>query len=124
MILFFGEFDSKSHKILDEKYGNYRLLIAGADNFNGEYPRLAKELGVEARVDFLGHRNDIELLDTNRSLKMIAVHGPLGLTLKSIGKLTANNLNRHLAPTKTRQTRLTHKALFYRLNNCRNFFCR
>ena len=47
-------------KILDEKYGNYRLLIAGADNFNGEYPRLAKELGVDGKVDFLGHRNDID----------------------------------------------------------------
>lgn len=36
-----------------------RLLIAGADNFNGEYPRLAKELGIENKVDFLGHREDI-----------------------------------------------------------------
>lgn len=36
-----------------------RLIIAGADNFNGEYVRLAKELGVESKVDFLGHREDI-----------------------------------------------------------------
>ncbi len=42
----------KTHK-------NVRLIIAGADNFNGEYPRLAKELGVEDKVDFLGHREDI-----------------------------------------------------------------
>ncbi|MEE0980929.1 MAG: glycosyltransferase family 4 protein [Acutalibacteraceae bacterium] len=43
----------KTHK-------NVRLIIAGADNFNGEYPRLAKELGIEANVDFLGHREDID----------------------------------------------------------------
>lgn len=36
-----------------------RLIIAGADNFNGEYVRLAKELGIEDKVDFLGHREDI-----------------------------------------------------------------
>ncbi len=50
----------KALKLLSEKSGNYRLLIAGADNFNGEYPRLAKKLGVENRVDFLGHRSDID----------------------------------------------------------------
>lgn len=46
-------------KILNDKHGDVRLLIAGADNFNGEYPRLAKELGVQDKVEFLGHRNDI-----------------------------------------------------------------
>ncbi len=39
-----------------------RLLIAGADNFDGRYKLLAKELGVSDRVDFLGHREDVELL--------------------------------------------------------------
>ena len=49
----------KTHK-------DVRLIIAGADNFNGEYPRLAKELGVEDKVDFLGHREDInDLLHTS-----------------------------------------------------------
>lgn len=46
-------------KILNEKHGDVRLLIAGADNFNGAYPRLAKELGVADKVEFLGHRHDI-----------------------------------------------------------------
>lgn len=39
---------------------NVRLLIAGADNFNGEYIRLAKELEVDDKVDFLGHREDVD----------------------------------------------------------------
>lgn len=47
-------------KILNGNGGNYRLLIVGADNFNGEYPGFAKEIGVEKSVDFLGHRSDID----------------------------------------------------------------
>ncbi|MBQ8783398.1 MAG: glycosyltransferase family 4 protein [Clostridia bacterium] len=39
-----------------------RLLLAGADNFNGEYQRLAKELNVDDRIEFLGHREDVEKL--------------------------------------------------------------
>lgn len=50
----------RSLKILNEKHPEVRLLIAGADNFNGEYPKLAKELGIENNVDFLGHRSDID----------------------------------------------------------------
>lgn len=46
-------------KIISEKRNDVRLLIAGADNFNGEYPKLAKELGIDSKVDFLGHREDI-----------------------------------------------------------------
>ncbi len=46
-------------KKLSETRSDVRLLIAGADNFKGEYPRLAKELGVDGNVDFLGHREDI-----------------------------------------------------------------
>lgn len=38
------------------------LLIAGADNFEGKYKLLAKELGVSDRVEFLGHRDDAEQL--------------------------------------------------------------
>ncbi|MCQ2484193.1 MAG: glycosyltransferase family 4 protein [Clostridia bacterium] len=47
-------------KILNEKHPEIKLLIAGADNFNGEYPKLAKELGIEDKVEFLGHRSDID----------------------------------------------------------------
>lgn len=36
-----------------------RLLIAGADNFEGKYISYAKQLGVDGRVDFLGHREDV-----------------------------------------------------------------
>lgn len=46
-------------KLISEKRDDVRLLIAGADNFNGEYPKLAKELGIDSKVDFLGHREDI-----------------------------------------------------------------
>lgn len=46
-------------KLITEKRDNVRLIIAGADNYAGEYPRLAKELGVDGKVDFLGHREDI-----------------------------------------------------------------
>ncbi len=45
------------------KTQNVKLLLAGADNFNGEYQKLAKELKVEDKVQFLGHREDVaELL--------------------------------------------------------------
>ncbi len=44
---------------VSKKHDNVRLIIAGADNFNGEYPRLAKELEIDSKVDFLGHREDI-----------------------------------------------------------------
>ncbi|MGN1168833.1 MAG: glycosyltransferase family 4 protein [Acutalibacteraceae bacterium] len=38
---------------------NVRLLIAGADNFDGRYISYAKQLGVDGKVDFLGHREDV-----------------------------------------------------------------
>ncbi len=44
------------------KKENVRLLLAGADNFAGEYHKKAKMLGVEDRIDFLGHREDVEQL--------------------------------------------------------------
>lgn len=47
-------------KNLKEKHPEIKLLIVGADNFNGEYPKLAKELEIEDRVEFLGHRSDID----------------------------------------------------------------
>ncbi len=49
----------KALKALSEKRDDVRLLIVGADNFKGEYPRLSEELGVDGKVDFLGHREDI-----------------------------------------------------------------
>lgn len=49
-----------SLKLLNEKNDIYRLLIVGADNFEGKYVQLAKNIGVENKVDFLGHREDIE----------------------------------------------------------------
>lgn len=39
-----------------------RLLIVGADNYGGRYVKLAEELGVRNRVDFLGFREDAEEL--------------------------------------------------------------
>lgn len=50
----------KSLKTLSEKYEDIRLLIVGADNFDGRYPALAKELNIENKIDFLGHREDID----------------------------------------------------------------
>ncbi|MBQ8227982.1 MAG: glycosyltransferase family 4 protein [Clostridia bacterium] len=44
------------------KTQNVKLLLAGADNFNGEYQKLAKNLGIEEKVFFLGHREDVEQL--------------------------------------------------------------
>ncbi|MBQ7549059.1 MAG: glycosyltransferase family 4 protein [Clostridia bacterium] len=43
-----------------KKNSRFRLIIAGADNYNGRCPALAEELGVEKNVDFLGHREDID----------------------------------------------------------------
>ena len=41
---------------------NTRLIIAGADNYNGIYKKYAEEKNVEDQVDFLGHREDIDEL--------------------------------------------------------------
>lgn len=50
-------------KMLKEiKTPDVRLLLAGADNFGGRYQIIAKELGVEDKIDFLGHREDVEKL--------------------------------------------------------------
>lgn len=49
-------------KDLDKKGIRAKLIIAGADNFGGTYQRLAKELKIADRVDFLGHREDIDEL--------------------------------------------------------------
>lgn len=48
-------------KLCDDKY-NVRLLLAGKDNFDGKNQALARKLGIESRVDFLGHREDVEQL--------------------------------------------------------------
>lgn len=44
------------------KIPDARLLIVGADNYDGKYIRLSEELGVRERVDFLGFRDDAEKL--------------------------------------------------------------
>lgn len=49
----------KALRIIADKRDDVRLIIAGADNFRGEYVRLAKKLGIDSKVDFLGHREDI-----------------------------------------------------------------
>lgn len=41
---------------------NFKLLLAGKDNYNGRYQALAANLGVSDVVLFLGHRNDIDKL--------------------------------------------------------------
>ena len=43
--------------IVKKRNPNVRLLLAGPDNYNGEYKRYADEVGAE--VDFLGKRNDV-----------------------------------------------------------------
>ena len=48
-------------KLSDDEY-NVRLLLVGADNFGGKNQSMAKELGIEDKTDFLGHREDVEEL--------------------------------------------------------------
>ena len=43
---------------LKQRGEEIRLLIVGADNYDGKYIELAEELGVSDCIDFLGHRND------------------------------------------------------------------
>lgn len=52
----------KTLKLLNDKNDVFRLLIVGADNYDGKYVQLAKETGVQDKVDFLGHREDIDNL--------------------------------------------------------------
>lgn len=46
-------------KRLKDSNRKIRLLLVGADNYNGEYIRLAEQLEVSDAVDFLGHRDDV-----------------------------------------------------------------
>ncbi len=40
-----------------------KLLLVGADNYSGQYQKLAEELKIQDKVEFLGHREDVaELL--------------------------------------------------------------
>ncbi len=41
---------------------NTRLLLVGADNFDGAYAAYAERAGVRDRVEFLGHREDADAL--------------------------------------------------------------
>lgn len=37
-----------------------RLLLVGTDNYNGFYQNMAKELGIQNNVEFLGQRDDVD----------------------------------------------------------------
>lgn len=41
---------------------DFKLLLCGADNYNGRYQALAENLGVTDCVEFLGHRDDVDAL--------------------------------------------------------------
>ena len=66
IIIYVAEMNkNKNQKMIIEavsKTENSRLLIVGADNYNGNYVDYAKQLGVEKKVDFLGHREDTDEL--------------------------------------------------------------
>lgn len=50
-------------KILkDENYTNVKLLLPGLDSMNGIYQQMAKDLGIEENIKFLGYRKDIPKL--------------------------------------------------------------
>ena len=44
------------------KTDNVKLLLVGADNFQGKYQNEARTVGVYDKVNFLGHREDVEEL--------------------------------------------------------------
>ncbi len=66
VIIYVAEMNkNKNQKMLIDALAlteNTRLIIAGADNYNGRYADYAKSVNVENRVDFLGHREDIDEL--------------------------------------------------------------
>lgn len=66
LIIYVAEMNkNKNQSMLIEalKYIPYaRLIIVGADNYNGEYKKYAEESGVDERVDFFGHREDVDQL--------------------------------------------------------------
>ncbi len=41
---------------------NVRLLLAGSDNLDGRYQSLSEELGISEKIDFLGSRDDVDIL--------------------------------------------------------------
>ncbi|MCR4616168.1 MAG: glycosyltransferase family 4 protein [Clostridiales bacterium] len=49
-------------KAVKEQYGEVKLLLAGHDNFNGAYQKLAAELGVDQQIMFLGFCGDTKEL--------------------------------------------------------------
>ena len=48
--------------INEDKYQNIKVILPGADSLNGKYQKMAKELGVDDKIKFLGYRTDIEKL--------------------------------------------------------------
>ena len=49
-------------KVIKKLDDNYHLLLAGPDEINGKYQKLADKIGVTKRVHFLGFRDDIDRL--------------------------------------------------------------
>lgn len=98
------------NKLLKDHY-NVRLLLVGADNFNHKNQNMAKELRIENKIDFLGHREDVEEL-----LKMSDV-----CVASSLREGLPVNIMEAMAcalPTVAADNR-GHRAL---INNCENGF--
>ena len=69
-------------KELLKKDDKYHLLLVGPDELNGKYQKLAKKLGVEKNVHFLGFRKDIsELLQISDVATSVSIREGLGLNL-------------------------------------------
>ena len=52
----------KTVENLLKKYDNIHLLLPGKDSLNGKCQKLAKKMGVERKIHFLGYREDIPRL--------------------------------------------------------------
>lgn len=56
------------------KNEDFRFQIAGQDEMNGEMQHLARELGLEARVEFLGYQGDIPALLSQADIFLLTSH--------------------------------------------------
>lgn len=53
----------KAISLIDEdKYQNIKVILPGVDSLNGKYQEMAKKLGLENKIKFLGYRTDIDKL--------------------------------------------------------------
>lgn len=53
---------------------NFEFWIAGQDEMNGQMQRLARELGIEDRVRFLGYQSDVPALLRRADIFLLASH--------------------------------------------------